>query len=253
VDFTYDRRAERPPGGRERPARPGLRRQRAAPPVVAADPGFDEKTWSRLAEMGLLGPALRRGGRRHGRRPGRGGDRRRGDRPGARARALRRGGRPGRRPVAAVGTDAQRGELLGGIAEGTRSRVRARRAGTRWSRPPRRHRHRGRRRLDADRRQGAGAQRRPRRRARGQRGRRRRHRAVPRPRGRRGPDPHRLPHPRRRPRGQRRVRRHPGRAARHGGGDQTAAIERALAEARIAYAHEAVGAMDTALRRPPST
>jgi len=33
-----------------------------------------------------------------------------------------------------------------------------------------------------------------------------------------------------------------------GGGDRTAAIERALAEARIAYAHEAIGAMDTALR-----
>ena len=32
------------------------------------------------------------------------------------------------------------------------------------------------------------------------------------------------------------------------GGDQTAAIERALAEARIAYGHESVGAMDTALR-----
>jgi alkylation response protein AidB-like acyl-CoA dehydrogenase len=32
-----------------------------------------------------------------------------------------------------------------------------------------------------------------------------------------------------------------------GSADQTAAIERALAEARIAYAHEAVGAMDTAL------
>ena len=32
------------------------------------------------------------------------------------------------------------------------------------------------------------------------------------------------------------------------GGDRTAAIERALAEARIAYAHEAIGAMDTALR-----
>jgi alkylation response protein AidB-like acyl-CoA dehydrogenase len=31
-------------------------------------------------------------------------------------------------------------------------------------------------------------------------------------------------------------------------GDQTAAIERALAEARIAYGHEAIGAMDTALR-----
>ncbi|WP_347057096.1 acyl-CoA dehydrogenase family protein [Blastococcus sp. HT6-30] len=32
------------------------------------------------------------------------------------------------------------------------------------------------------------------------------------------------------------------------GGDQTAAIERALTEARIAYSHEAIGAMDTALR-----
>jgi alkylation response protein AidB-like acyl-CoA dehydrogenase len=32
------------------------------------------------------------------------------------------------------------------------------------------------------------------------------------------------------------------------GGDQTAAIERALAETRIAYGHEAIGAMDTALR-----
>ena len=32
------------------------------------------------------------------------------------------------------------------------------------------------------------------------------------------------------------------------GGDATSAIERALAEARIAYAHEAIGAMDTALR-----
>ncbi|MGZ4640685.1 MAG: acyl-CoA dehydrogenase family protein [Blastococcus sp.] len=33
-----------------------------------------------------------------------------------------------------------------------------------------------------------------------------------------------------------------------GDGDRTAAIERALAEARIAYGHEAIGAMDTALR-----
>ena len=32
------------------------------------------------------------------------------------------------------------------------------------------------------------------------------------------------------------------------GGDSTAAIERALAEARIAYSHESIGAMDTALR-----
>jgi alkylation response protein AidB-like acyl-CoA dehydrogenase len=33
-----------------------------------------------------------------------------------------------------------------------------------------------------------------------------------------------------------------------GAGDQTVAIERALAEARISYSHEAIGAMDTALR-----
>jgi alkylation response protein AidB-like acyl-CoA dehydrogenase len=32
------------------------------------------------------------------------------------------------------------------------------------------------------------------------------------------------------------------------GGDATAAVERALAEARIAYSHEAIGAMDTALQ-----
>ena len=32
------------------------------------------------------------------------------------------------------------------------------------------------------------------------------------------------------------------------GGDATAAVERALADARIAYSHEAIGAMDTALR-----
>jgi alkylation response protein AidB-like acyl-CoA dehydrogenase len=36
------------------------------------------------------------------------------------------------------------------------------------------------------------------------------------------------------------------------GGDRTAQIERALAEARIAYAHEAIGAMDTALRTTAS-
>ena len=83
--------------------------------------------------------------------------------------------------VAAVGTAEQKGEILGGIAEGDDDRrLRARRA--RHPLEPdgrRRHRHAERRRLDADRRQGAGAQRRPRRPARGQRGRRRRHRPVP--------------------------------------------------------------------------
>ena len=40
--------------------------------VVAEDPGFDESMWGRLAEMGVLGPAVHRGRRRHGRRTGRG-------------------------------------------------------------------------------------------------------------------------------------------------------------------------------------
>ena len=152
--------------------------------------------------------------------------------------------------VAAVGTAEQKGEILGGIAEGTTIAVFAHaEPGTRWTPDRRRrHRHAERRRLDADRRQGAGAQRRPRRRAGGLRRRRRRHRAVPRPGRRRRADPHRLPDPRRHPGGQRPVRRTPRPWPLGAGGDRTAAIERALAVARIAYGHEALGAMDTALR-----
>ena len=66
--------------------------------VVNEDPGFSEKTWSQLAEMGALGLPVRRGRRRHGRRTGRGLDRGRGDGPRHRARAVRRGGRAGRWP-----------------------------------------------------------------------------------------------------------------------------------------------------------
>ena len=55
MDFTYDseqndlREAVR--GLLQRAYSDSERRRQ----VVATDPGFDEKTWSRLAEMGLLG------------------------------------------------------------------------------------------------------------------------------------------------------------------------------------------------------
>ena len=56
MDFTLRRRAGRPPRGRPRPGRQGLRRLREPPPGRAKDdPGFDEKQWTRMAEMGLLG------------------------------------------------------------------------------------------------------------------------------------------------------------------------------------------------------
>ena len=152
--------------------------------VVAAEPGFDEKTWSRLAEMGVLGLpfAEEDGGMGAG--------------PVEVAIVAEEIGRVlAPEPfieavvlagglVAAVGTDAQRGEVLGGLAEGDAgARVRARRARQPLEPVGRGgHRHPGRRLVDAHRRQGAGAARRPGRPARGQRGRRRRHRAVPRPR-----------------------------------------------------------------------
>ena len=45
--------------------------------TVAEDPGFSEKVWTQLAEMGMLGPAVRRGVRRDGCRCDRGRHRRR--------------------------------------------------------------------------------------------------------------------------------------------------------------------------------
>jgi alkylation response protein AidB-like acyl-CoA dehydrogenase len=101
--------------------------------VVKADPGFDEKTWSRLAEMGLLGLpfAEEDGGMGAG--------------PVEVAIVAEEIGRVlAPEPfietvvlagglVAAVGTQQQRGELLGGISEGTTIAVFAHsEPGTRW-------------------------------------------------------------------------------------------------------------------------
>ncbi|MGY1706070.1 acyl-CoA dehydrogenase family protein [Geodermatophilus sp. SYSU D00697] len=102
--------------------------------VVAQDPGFDEKTWSRMAEMGLLGLpfAEDHGGMGAG--------------PIEVAIVAEEIGRVlAPEPfvetvvlagglVAAVGTDAQRGEVLAGIAEGTSLAAFAHaEPGTRWS------------------------------------------------------------------------------------------------------------------------
>ncbi|MGZ4668302.1 MAG: acyl-CoA dehydrogenase family protein, partial [Blastococcus sp.] len=102
--------------------------------VVKAEPGFDEKTWSRLAEMGLLGLpfAEEDGGMGAG--------------PVEVAIVAEEIGRVlAPEPfietvvlagglVAAVGTAEQKGELLGGISEGTTIAVFAHaEPGTRWS------------------------------------------------------------------------------------------------------------------------
>ena len=102
--------------------------------VVKADPGFDEKTWSRLAEMGLLGLpfAEEDGGMGAG--------------PVEVAIVAEEIGRVlAPEPfietvvlagglVAAVGTAEQRAEILGGIAEGTTIAIFAHaEPGTRWT------------------------------------------------------------------------------------------------------------------------
>jgi alkylation response protein AidB-like acyl-CoA dehydrogenase len=217
--------------------------------VVKADPGFDEKTWSRLAEMGLLGLPFSEddGGMGAG--------------PIEVAIVAEEIGRVlAPEPfietvvlagglVAAVGTAEQRGELLGGISEGTTIAVFAHaEPGTRWT---------------------ATAE------------------AVTATRSGDGWTLSGVKEPV--PSGPRAdvlvvsavveggtglflvrgdaegltrtgYRTHDGTRAANvrfdgtpaqqlgTGGDATAAIERALAEARIAYGHEAIGAMDTALR-----
>jgi alkylation response protein AidB-like acyl-CoA dehydrogenase len=102
--------------------------------IVAADPGFDEKTWSRLAEMGLLGLPF---AEEHG---GMGAGpievaivaeeigRVLAPEPFVEAVVLAGG------VVAAVGTDAQRAEVLGPLAEGGSVLAFAHaEPGTRWS------------------------------------------------------------------------------------------------------------------------
>ena len=218
--------------------------------VVKAEPGFDEKTWSRLAEMGLLGLPFAEadGGMGAG--------------PVEVAIVAEEIGRVlAPEPfietvvlagglVAAVGTAEQRGEILGGISEGTTIAVFAHaEPGTRWSaaaegvtatrsgdgwtltgvKEPVPSGARadvlvvsavvdgGGTGLFLVRGDAAGLSRT----------------------GYRTNDGTRAAH----------VRLAGTPAELLGGdGDRTAAIERALAEARIAYAHEAIGAMDTALK-----
>ncbi|SES84281.1 acyl-CoA dehydrogenase family protein [Geodermatophilus poikilotrophus] len=134
MDFTFDseqndlREAVR--GLLDRAYGDGEQRRR----VTASDPGFDEKTWSRLAEMGLLGLpfAEEHGGMGAG--------------PIEVAVVAEEIGRVlAPEPyvevvvlagglVAAVGTDAQKAEVLAGIAEGTTlAAVAHAEPGTRWS------------------------------------------------------------------------------------------------------------------------
>ncbi|SHN54594.1 hypothetical protein SAMN05660350_00485 [Geodermatophilus obscurus] len=134
MDFTFDseqndlRGAVR--GLLERAYGDGEQRRR----VTASDPGFDEKTWSRLAEMGLLGLPF---AEEHG---GMGAGpievavvaeeigRVLAPEPFVEAVVLAGG------LVAAVGTDAQKAEVLAGIAEGTTlAAVAHAEPGTRWS------------------------------------------------------------------------------------------------------------------------
>jgi alkylation response protein AidB-like acyl-CoA dehydrogenase len=249
VDFTYDseqndlREAVR--GLLARSYADSEQRRR----VVKADPGFDEKTWSRLAEMGVLGLpfAEEDGGMGAG--------------PVEVSIVAEEIGRVlAPEPfietvvlagglVAAVGTAEQRAEILGGISEGTTIAVFAHaEPGTRWSPTA----------------QGGTAT---------QRGDGWTLTGVkePVPSGARadilvvsavveGGTGLFLVHGHASGLTRTGYRTHDGTRAANvrfegtpavilgAGGDQTAAIERALAEARIAYGHEAIGAMDTALR-----
>jgi alkylation response protein AidB-like acyl-CoA dehydrogenase len=134
VDFTFDseqndlREAVR--GLLDRAYGDAEQRRR----VTATDPGFDEKTWSRLAEMGLLGLPF---AEEHG---GMGAGpievavvaeeigRVLAPEPFVEAVVLAGG------LVAAAGTDAQKAEVLAGIAEGTTLAAMAHaEPGTRWS------------------------------------------------------------------------------------------------------------------------
>ncbi|MGR6964804.1 acyl-CoA dehydrogenase family protein [Geodermatophilus sp. URMC 61] len=134
MDFTFDseqndlREAVR--GLLERAYGDSEQRRR----VTATDPGFDEKTWSRLAEMGLLGLPF---AEEHG---GMGAGpievaivaeeigRVLAPEPYVEAVVLAGG------LVAAAGTDAQKAEILAGIADGTTLAAAAHaEPGTRWS------------------------------------------------------------------------------------------------------------------------
>ena len=157
--------------------------------AVKEDPGFDEKLWSRMAEMGLLGLPFSEDDGGVGAGP---------VEIGIVCQELGRVIAP--EPyltsvvlagglVSAVGTAEQRQEVLGALSAGESVLAFAHdEPGRGWTPGAEKvDRVAGRRRVDAHRRQGAGAARRPRRRARRERRAARRwHRPVPR-RGRRGP------------------------------------------------------------------
>ena len=232
----------------------GLLEGRTTPSTAARsaneDPGFDEKMWGRLAEMGAARPALRRGRRRHGRRPGRGRRRGRGDRPG-RSRPSRSSSRSCW-PVAWSPPLGTRRAEEGGARRALRGRAgarrRARSSPTAAGDLAAGGGHRVRRRtLTGVKEPVLG--RRPRRPARGHGAPSATGSAVPRRARRRGRasssyttldgGPRRARHLRRR-------RRRPGSAtARPTTGPRSSAC---IAAAKIAYCHEALGAMDTALR-----
>ncbi len=217
--------------------------------VVSTDPGFDEKTWARLAEMGLLGLpfAEEDGGMGAG--------------PIEVAIVAEEIGRVlAPEPfietvvlagglIAAVGTTEQKGELLGGISEGTTIAVFAHaEPGTRWT--PTAEGVTATQSGDGWTLSGV---------------------KEPVPSGARadvlvvsavvdGGTGLFLVHGDASGLSRTGYRTHDGTRAANvrfegtpavalgAGGDRTAAIERSLAEARIAYGHEAIGAMDTALR-----
>jgi alkylation response protein AidB-like acyl-CoA dehydrogenase len=133
VDFTYDSEQNdlrEAVGGLLTRAYGGDQRRA----VTAADPGFDEKTWARLAEMGVLGLPFAEEDGGMGAGPievavvaeeiGRV----LAPEPFVEAVVLSGG------VIAAAGTDAQRSELLGGIAEGALIAAFAHaEPGTRWT------------------------------------------------------------------------------------------------------------------------
>ncbi len=182
MDFTYDdeqqalREAVRGLVGK---AYSDFENRRQA---VAEDPGFDEKLWTRMAEMGLLGLPFAEEDGGVGAGP---------VEVGIVCQELGRVvapepyldvGRAGRRPGRRGRHRRAEAELLGALAAGESVLAFAHaEPGSRWSPTAEAvTADAGRRRLDADRRQGAGAARRPRRRARRERGAaRRRHRPVP--------------------------------------------------------------------------
>ena len=136
MDFLYDDEQDALREAVTRPGGQGVRRLREPPPGGHQDdPGFDEKQWAKMAEMGLLGLPFSEEDGGVGAGPGRDRHRLPGARPGDRARALPHLGGAGRRPGVRV---RHRRAAPGGPRRPVRRRERAglrpRRAGPRLDR-----------------------------------------------------------------------------------------------------------------------